>query len=212
LLCLDRGFDSEVLGLLTHQDRNARHRENNAKDDCRGDPEQAFWLGNLDARRDGALDLRFRPGNQAGAVELGRDFRRFGRLHSFIAAARDNAWRPERVPVVRPARSDRLSWIERRNSRQALILRAPRADRRRRPAGPRRGGGLVGHGGSQLGSSRGSHRRRRCGWPPRGQGWRLRRGPGRLAPSLRRRRRSLRRALNGRGCGSGLPCRCRLRR
>ena len=55
-------------------------------------------------------------------------------------------------------------------------------------------------------------RRRRCGWPSRSQGWRLRRGSGRLAPSLRRRRRSLRRALNGRGCGPGLPWRCRLRR
>ena len=41
--------------------------------------------------------------------------------HGFIVAARDNSWRPERVPVVCLARSDRLSWIKRRHSRQALV-------------------------------------------------------------------------------------------
>jgi hypothetical protein len=122
LLRLDRGLDREVLRLLTHQDRDSRHRENNAKDDRRCDPEQGLRLGDIGARRDRALDFRLRSGRQAGAVELGRDFRRLGRLHGFVVAAGDNSWGAERVPVVGLTRPDRFGWIERRHSRQTLIL------------------------------------------------------------------------------------------
>jgi hypothetical protein len=114
LLRLDRGLDSEVLRLLTHQNCSASHSKDNSKDDRRGNPEQAFWLGDLGARRDRTLDLRLRSGREVGAVEFGGDFRRLGRLHGVVVAACDNSWRAERVPIVGLTRSNRLSWIERR--------------------------------------------------------------------------------------------------
>ena len=69
----------------------------------------------------------------------------------------------------------------------------------------------VGHLSSQLGPSRRRHRWRRCRLPRR-RDWRLRRARGWLAARLRGRRRSLRRALNGRACGPELAWRSRLQR
>jgi hypothetical protein len=212
LLRLDRGLDGEVLRLLTHQDCGSGHRKDNSKDDRRRDPEQGFRLGDFDAWRNRALHLRLRSGSQAGAVELRRHFGRIGPLPRFIATARDNGWRVGRVPVVGLVRSDRLGRVERRQSGQTFILAVRRPYRWRGPSGPRYGGGLVGHCSSQLGSSRRSHRRRRCGRPPRDWRWRLLRASGWLGPSWRRQRRSLRRALNGHGCGPGLAWRTGLRR
>jgi hypothetical protein len=122
LLRLDGLLDGQVLRLLTHQNCGARNGKDNSKDDCSGNPEQAFWLGDLSAWRDRTLDFYLRSGHEGGAVEFGSDFRRLVRLKRFVATARDNSWPAERVPVVGLTRSDRLSWVERRHSRQTLIL------------------------------------------------------------------------------------------
>ena len=212
LLRLDGGLDGEVLRLLTHQDCGSGHRKDNSKHDRRRDPEQALRLGDFGAWSNRALHLRVRSGRQAGAVELRRHFGRFGPLPRFIVTACDNGRRVERAPVVGLVRSDRLGRVERRQSGQTFILAVLRSHRRSGPAGLRSEGRLVGHCSSQLGSSRRSHRRRRCGWPPGNRGWRLLRAPGRLGLPLRRQRRSLRRALNGHGCGPGLAWRTGLRR
>ena len=204
MLRLDRGLDREVLRLLTHQDRGPGHRKDNSKDDRRPNPEQPFRLGAFGARSNGALHLRFRSGRQAGAVELRRHLGRVGPLPGFILTACDNGRSAGRVPIVRLVRPDRLGRVERRQSGQTFILAVRGPHRWSGPAGPRYGGGLVGHCSSQLGSSRRSHHRRRCGRPPRNRGRRLLRTPGWLSPSLCRQRRSLRRARNGHGCGPGL--------
>ena len=127
---------------------------------------------------------------------------------------RDN-WRGAgRLPIVRFVGSDRPAWVERRHPRQTLVL-ALRPNRRSGPAGPQPEGRRIAHRSSQLGPSSGSRGRRGrcCGRLPRRRGWRLRRAPGWLAPSLRGRRRSLRSdCLNRRVCGPGLAWRSRLRR
>jgi hypothetical protein len=111
LLRFDGGLDGEVLRLLTHQDRGSRHRKDNSKDDRRCDPEQGFRLGDIGARRDRALDLCLRSGRQAGAVELGRYFRRLGRLHRFVMTGRDHRRRTGRLRVVGLVRPDRPARV-----------------------------------------------------------------------------------------------------
>ena len=212
LLRLDGGLDGEVLRLLTHQDCGAGHRKDNSKDDRRGDPEQALRLGDFGAWSNRALHLRLRSGRQAGAVELRRHFGRLGPLPGFIATARDNGWRVERVPVVGLVRSDRLGRVERRQSGQTFILAVLRSHRRSGPAGPRNGGGLVGHCSSQLGSSRRSHRSAPLRLASPQPGLALAAGSRPAGSSLARRRRPLRRALNGHGCDPGLAWRTGLRR
>jgi hypothetical protein len=212
LLRLDGGLDGEVLRLLTHQDCGPGHGKDNSKDNRRRDPDQSFRLGDFGPRRDRALGFRLRSRRQTGTVELRRHFWRFGPLPRFIVASRDNRGSFGPVAIVRLVRSDRLGRVERRQSGQTFILAARRSHGRSYSGGPRCGGRLVGHCSSQLGSSWRSHCRPHCGWPPRNRSWRLVWAPGWLAPSLRWRRRSLRRALNGHGCSAGLAWRAGLQR